>query len=152
MTPRPTREDLVAALAGFPSLLEVAAHRAAGRSAADGEWSSQEVVRHLIAVERDVHQARLRDLPMTSEPRWSWAEPGPWPGEPELGLDGVLRRFAAARDETVAILRSLDDTGWARTGHHSTFGLLDVAGLAETAADHDRDHLDGLRQGPSTGG
>ena len=103
------------ALASFPERLASAARAAVGRPVADGEWTPELVVRHLIAVEADVHQARLRDLATTDRPEWSWTEPGPWTGESELGLDGVLERFAAARDETLATLRSLD----ARAGRGS---------------------------------
>ncbi len=132
------------ALASFPARLASAARAAVGRPVPDGEWTPEQVVRHLIAVEADVHQARLRDLATTDRPEWSWTEPGPWTGESELGLDGVLERFAAARDETLATLRSLDAAGRARVGHHETFGELDVAGLVQNAIDHDEEHLAGL--------
>jgi hypothetical protein len=140
-----SRDDLLGALAGFPPRLRTAARAAMGRAVPAGEWSAEEVVRHLIAVERDVHQARLRDVATTDGPRWSWAEPGPWGGEPGLRLDGVLDRFTAVRAETLATLRALDEAGWARAGHHATFGVLDVAGLVRNAADHDEEHLAGLR-------
>jgi DinB family protein len=136
---------LIAALAGFPERLEVAARSAADRPAPDGEWTPEQVVRHLIAVEMGVHQARLRDLATVAEPRWDWTEPGPWPNEPELGLDGVLARFAAHRAETLATIDALDEAGWSRSGQHTTFGTLDVAGLLSNAVDHDEEHLRSLR-------
>ena len=92
-----------------------------------------------------VHQARLQDLATAAEPRWDWTEPGPWTDEPELGLGGVLARFAARRATTLATIDALDDAGWARSGEHATFGILDVAGLLSNAVDHDEEHLRGLR-------
>jgi hypothetical protein len=139
-------QALIAALAGFRERLDVAARSAADRPTPDGEWTPEQVVRHLIAVETGVHQARLRDLATVAEPRWDWAEPGPWPDEPELGFDGVLARFAAHRAETLASLDALDTTGWTRSGEHTTFGTLDIAGLLRNAVDHDEEHLRGLRR------
>jgi hypothetical protein len=142
---RGDREALLAALDAFPARLgDAAARAAAGRPVADGEWGPAEVVRHLIAVEADVHQARLADLATLHEPRWDWTEPGPWPGEPGLDLDALLERFAGLRRATVATVASLDAAGWARTGTHTTLGVWDVAGLLRNAVDHDAEHLRGL--------
>jgi DinB superfamily len=138
------RRAVVSALTGFPDRLSEAAREAATRPTSDGEWTPEEVVRHLIAVELDVHQARLLDVALNDGPRWAWTEPGPWPGEPDLDLDGVLERFAAMRAVTVATVRALDADGWARTGNHATFGRLDIAGLLRLAIDHDGEHLRGL--------
>jgi hypothetical protein len=135
---------VVTALAGYPDRLAKAAQDAATRPALGGEWSAQEVVRHLIAVETGVHQARLLDISIDDGPRWDWTEPRPWPGEPDLDLEGVLERFAAMRAVTVATIKALDADGWARTGNHATFGRLDVGGLLRLAIDHDEEHIRGL--------
>jgi hypothetical protein len=139
-----TRADLLAGLAGFPERLSDAARAAATRSTPDGEWTPELVVRHLIAVETGVHQARLRDLATLDDPRWSWTEPGPWTGEAALDLDGLLDRFAVLRAATLATVGALDDDGWACTGTHERLGVWDVAGLLGNAVDHDREHLGGL--------
>ena len=138
------RADLLAGLASFPADLSAAARAAATRSTPVGEWTPQLIVRHLIAVETGVHQARLRDLATLDDPRWSWIEPGPWTGEPSLDLDALLDRFAALRTATLATVGALDDTGWARTGTHERLGVWDVAGLLRNALDHDQEHLGGL--------
>ena len=109
-----------------------------------GEWGPNEVVRHLIACETDVHQARLADLDRSPNPTWDWAEPGPWPGEPELTLTALLERFAAQRAATLATVGALDEAGWARSGTHTTLGAFDVRGLLANAVDHDEQHLAGL--------
>jgi hypothetical protein len=136
----------LATLAAFPARLAETARAAADRPVRDGEWSVEQVVRHLVAVETDVHQRRLRDLATEAAPVWSWTEPGPWIGEPALDLEAVLARFAALRAETLATLRTLDEDGWARAGWHETFGRLDVAGLVRNAVDHDEEHLSGLER------
>ena len=145
------REVLVVALAAFPGRLAVAAQAVAsdlaagGRAVPAGEWGPPEVVRHLIAVETDVHQARLADLAATDDPHWDWTEPGPWPGEPGCSLAGLLDRFARLRAATLATVAALDEAGWRRTGTHTRLGRWDVAGLLQNAVDHDEDHLAGLR-------
>ncbi len=141
---QPGRDDLLDALAAFPDRVAAAARAAAPDPVAPGEWTPEQVVRHLVAVETDVHQARLRDLATVAGPRWTWTEPGPWSGQPDLGLDGVLQRFAELRGETLAVVGALDDAGWARSGHHATFGALDVAGVLRNAVDHDDEHLHAL--------
>ena len=139
-----SRAELIASLAGFPDRLASAARTAAGRPVPEGEWSPDEVVRHLIAVETDVHQARLADLAAHDAPIWAWAEPGPWPGEPELSLEALLDRFAVLRAATRATLDPLDTAGWARTGTHTRLGVWDVEALVRNAVDHDAEHLRGL--------
>ena len=141
------RAELLAALAAFPDRLAVAARGASARPTPPGEWGPVEVVRHLIAVETEVHQARLADLATTDDPRWDWAEPGPWPGEPDLTLDDLLARFAGLRATTIGAVVALDDDGWARTGTHARLGVWDVAGLLANAVGHDDEHLRGLAAG-----
>jgi len=136
------RDGLVQRFAAFPSRLAEAA-RAAGPTPA-GEWGPAEVVRHLIAVEDEVHRKRLADLDGADEPRWSWTEPGLAPGFDEAPLDEVLTAFGIARAGTVDVVRALDEAGWTRSGTHATFGRLDVAGLLRLATDHDEEHLAGI--------
>ena len=138
------RDDLIEALASYPTALREAARAAAVRPTPPGEWGPPEVVRHLIAVEVEVHQARLADLATTADPRWSWVEPPPWLGEPELDLATLLARFATLRATTLATVAGLDDAGWARTGVHERLGRWDVAALLANAVTHDADHLAGL--------
>lgn len=141
-----SRRELPDGFAAFPDRLVAAAvGTAAERPVPAGEWTTEQVVRHLIAVDELVHQVRLRDLAASGEAHWRWTEPGPWEGEPGASLDRVLDRFASTRAATVTLARSLDDEAWARTGIHETFGRLDAAGVLREAAKHDEEHLAGLR-------
>ena len=138
---------MLAALAAFPDRLVEAARGASTRATPPGEWGPAEVVRHLIAVETEVHQSRLADVATQDDPRWDWAEPGPWPGEPDLTLDALLARFAGLRAATIGTVVALDDDGWARTGTHSLLGVWDVEGLLANAVAHDEEHLRGFAAG-----
>jgi len=138
------RQRLIDRFATFPERVAAAARAAKARPQVDGEWTPEQVARHLIAVETIVHQARLLDVAVHDGPAWSWTEPGPWEGEPDLDLDGVLARFAELRAATVARVNALDDDGWRRAGRHATYGKLDVAGLLKLATDHDEEHIRGF--------
>jgi hypothetical protein len=139
-----SRAETVTTLTGFPERLASAAHAAADVAVQAGEWSPAQVVRHLIVVERAVWHVRLHEVATQDDPHWSWFGPGPESDDDDVGLAALLDDFAGARAETVATIRGLDHAGWARSGTHSTFGVLDVAGLVRVAIDHDAEHLRGI--------
>ena len=141
MTDDGARADLRRRLAGVPRRLAVATRGAADRPVPAGEWTPADVVRHLIAVEEEVWHSRLRQLAAEDRPRWPWTEPDRWLGAADASLDDLLIVYADRRGITIAILGGLDDAGWARTGEHATFGVLDVAALMTKAIDHDEEHL-----------
>ena len=132
--------------ASVPERLAVAARAAAPEPPAPGEWPPTDVVRHLIAVEEEVWQPRLRQLIDEDEPRWPWAEPGRWPGLPGASLDELLAVHADRRAATTALLDALGDAGWERSGVHEVYGRLDVAGLMRRALSHDDEHIESLER------
>ena len=137
-----TRDELIRSFAEFPDRLTGAARTSADRPRVDGDWGPAENVRHLIAVEAEVWQARLARVVVEDDPHWTWTEPGLAPGFDGASLQTILAAFATARAATTANLQALDEAGWARSGTHATHGRLDVAGLVRLAVDHDRSHLD----------
>ena len=132
----------------MPDRVAAAARAASPEPPAPGEWPPTDVVRHLIAVEEEVWHGRLRQLIAEEEPRWAWVEPDRWQGAPDAdaSLDDLLAVYADRRAATVALLDELDDDGWAKTGVHATFGLLDAAGLMRKALDHDDEHIASLER------
>ena len=140
------RAALIQELAGFPGRLEAAAIPASEEPTVDdGEWGIAEIVRHLIAVESEVHQRRQADLATLDDPRWTWTEPGVAPGYDDASIEEILAAFAAARAKTVVTVNALDEAGWQRQGTHATFGVVDAAGLIRLAIDHDEEHLASIR-------
>ena len=142
-----SRHERLEAFATFPERLRGAALAAAARPTQPGEWGPPEVVRHLIAVEDEVHLRRLREIAVEDDPQWQWTEPGLAAGFDVVVLAEILEAFAVARATTVRLVRALDDNGWARHGTHATYGPLDVEGLLRLASDHDAEHLRGLAGG-----
>lgn len=143
MSPVATRRraELVARFAATPARLASAASPAAERAVAAGEWTVGEIVRHLIAVDDEVWAPRLRDLREQTDPRWDWVEPRFDAGPPERSLDRLLETFRAGRRALVDEVAALDSAGWARTGTHATFGVLDVGDILERVIEHDDEHL-----------
>jgi hypothetical protein len=141
---------LVEAFAAFPARLAAAAKArvAEWRPFPEGEWGPIETVRHLIAVENEVHRARLAQVAKQEDPHWTWTEPGLAPGFDDASLLEVLTVFARRRAKNVATVRALDEAGWERYGTHETYGRLDVAGLLRLAIDHDVEHLASLGTSP----
>lgn len=145
------RHDLLDRLRAVPDDLATAARAAPPEPPAPGQWTPSDIVRHLIATEQEVWQPRLATLATEDHPRWPWVDTERWTGDPEATLDQLLTTYAAARTSTLATLRVLDDPGWARTGTHATFGVLDVAGLMERAVDHDEEHVRSFRPATQAG-
>ena len=143
------RAALVEAFASFPARLAAAARARAAewRPIPDGAWGPNETIRHLIAVEGDVWRARLARVAAEDDPHWTWTEPGLAPGFDDATLQEILAAFARTRARTVAVVQALDDAGWARSGTHATYGVLDVAGLLRLAIDHDDGHAASLSAG-----
>jgi hypothetical protein len=144
VTDDPARRSLVLRLSAAPARFAAAA---ATRPVADprpGEWTAQQIVLHLVAVELEVFQQRLRELHQAAVPTWTWVEPGPASREPDETIAQSLDRFAAARARTLEVVGSLDEAGWLRFGEHATLGPLDVGALLARAGDHDAEHLAGL--------
>ena len=134
-----TRAQTLERFASAPDRLRASAERAGPPPAA--EWGATEIVSHLVAVERDVWQARLATLEHEAEPRWTPQEPGLAADLAGATLDAALRAFADARSRTVATVTGLDDAGWARAGAHTVYGRLDIEGLLRVAIEHDGEHL-----------
>jgi hypothetical protein len=135
-----SRRQLRDRLAAIPVRFAAASSAAARQPNPAGEWSVREVVLHELVTEEAVWLPRLRMVAEQNGPAWPWVEPGLGEMPDPRSLESVLAAFAAARGTTIAHLDALDDAGWARTGNHATYGVLDVAGLMERAIDHDEEH------------
>ena len=134
----PEQRALRDSLAAVPDRLAAAIPVASPAPA--GEWTPREVLLHLLAVEDEVWQSRLRQLATEPEPHWPWFEPGLAAFEAE-SWEAVHKAFTGSRHETIAMLDALDDAGWAKTGVHERLGRLDVAALLQRAIDHDEEHI-----------
>lgn len=135
------RARLAGRLVAAPARVRRAALAAERAPVGTDDWTAQQVVLHLVAVEEEVFQQRLLDLRDSASPEWTWVEPGPAESQSGETLAESVVRFAGARLATLEWVAALDEAGWARAGRHATLGVLDVEGILALAADHDAEHL-----------
>jgi uncharacterized damage-inducible protein DinB len=113
------------------------------RRPAPDEWSLTEMICHLRDVEQEVHQPRIRAVLSQHQPFLSGVNADSWAITRRYQeQDGPAARdaYAAAREETVAMLRDLDEAAWQRAGQHAFLGQSTLQELVFLAVQHDRNH------------
>jgi len=138
---------LAAAPRAFRRVLSRASRRRLGRRPARREWSSTEVLGHLLDAEVTL-AFRIRKLA---------AEPGSvivaW--DQEKWTDGLrhqrgdartlLKAYAALRAANVDQIRRLTPAQRSAAGRHPEYGRLRVNEMLEHWAEHDLNHLEQIR-------
>jgi hypothetical protein len=118
-----------------------------GRRPAQGEWSANECVGHLIEAERRGFAGRIRqilaaapgerarlegwDPPAVAEARHDDLRPG----------NALATEFAALRADSVTLVRGLGPDDLTRFGLHPAVGPLRVDELLGEWVHHDRNHV-----------
>ncbi len=109
----------------------------------DGGWSILEIVAHLADEEIEDFRARLRLTLHDPEADWPPIDPEGWAIQRrynEGGLDAALGRFVAARRESVAWLRGLQNPDYSQSHEHPR-GRLSAGDLLTAWVAHDALHL-----------
>jgi hypothetical protein len=98
---------------------------------------------HLRDCDPDLYALRIRQVLREERPRLEPVDVGAWYGErryrDRAGAQAIAE-FAALRAGLVAELAALDGPALARTGVRADGREIDVLGLVEHIAEHDRDH------------
>ena len=119
----------------------------AGWRPAEGEWSANECVGHLIEAERRGFAGRIREI-LAADPAGP-ASLQAWdpPSIAEARRDDLragtelATEFAALREDSVALVRSLGPDDLSRFGMHPEVGPLRVDELLGEWVHHDRNHV-----------
>lgn len=113
---------------------------------ADGLWSAHHQLAHLIAVETENFQPRIRRILAEDTPTFDV-----WDSEAfdarytnERDVDDLAQQFMRERAATVELFSGLPEDGWSRTGIWPDGQLIDLAWLAEKALWHSLDHFAAL--------
>jgi len=109
-----------------------------------GDWSTAEIVNHLLLGERDLILHRLMRMKTEEEPVFhsSLHDKTGFAAAPSTEqADTNLERFATARAATLSFLEGLNDQDWQRIGTTPTRGTLSIQAYAEYLARHDLEHL-----------
>ncbi|MGH7586828.1 MAG: DinB family protein [Gemmatimonadales bacterium] len=144
-------EDVIAVLADLrrstAAQLASMSETQASHRYAPGKWSVREVIAHVADSERvfgyrllSIARGDATPLPGFDENKWaeiSNAETRP--------LADVAAEFAAVRDATLALVRSLDAAGWERRGTANGVGVA-ARSLPYIIAGHERHHLSVLAE------
>ena len=118
------------------------------RPEAPGKWSVLEVVRHLADTEI-VCGYRLRLILAEDSPAIPGYDQDAWARNlryREADLEGSLRELEALRAGNLALLRTLDEAAWQRSGHHSERGEESVRQIFRLVAAHDLLHRRQIRR------
>ena len=114
---------------------------------ADGKWSIRQLVGHVSDAERIFAYRALRiargdQSPLASFDENAYAETA---GSDRLTLSALAAELRVVRESTVALLSSLPDDAWTRTGTASG-KTVSVRALAYITAGHAQHHLKILRE------
>jgi hypothetical protein len=143
-----TIADLLAAAASTVTAEMAALGSAGGWRPAQGEWSANECVGHLIEAERRGFAGRIRailaadrpDIPPDLE---RWDPPAVAAARQDHLRDGgeLAAEFATLRADGIALVRSLTPDDLERFGRHPDVGDLRVDELLGEWVFHDRNHV-----------
>lgn len=114
---------------------------------AEGKWSIREIVGHLIDGERvfgyrafSIARGEHQNLPGFDQDEYMLTAP-----YDRIELEDLLSELRLVRLSNVAMLRTLDEDAWARTGTAND-NQITVRALAFIMAGHLRHHMEVLRE------
>jgi hypothetical protein len=109
-----------------------------------GPFALVEHAWHMADLERDAFGERIRRLLAEDDPflpDFDGERAARERGYLRLDLAKALAAFAAARTETLRLLRALPADAWGRSGRQEGVGPVKLADLPERIAAHDRSHF-----------
>jgi hypothetical protein len=140
------RERLLLQLAEMPAFLQPFAALAPALLRARPGCDNAPLIEHLWHLadcDRELYGARIERVLQQSRPELPPVQVGDWPdarGYLQRDAAPAVQAFADARGRLIERLRALPEADFARDGLRFDGSLVDVAGLVEQIADHDRDH------------
>ena len=142
-----TRQELLKTLRAGPTILRALVRdvdeERLRRRPDPAEWAIIEVIAHLGDTEERA-RARVERMLVETDPflpgydEKELASSGRYL---ERGLETELDRFERVRRDHVALLETLDDAGWRRSGSHGEQGPMTVELYVAHVAGEDADHM-----------
>ena len=140
------REQLIVRYAAGPTRLRAALAAVPGPALqwrpAPAEWSAHEVICHTADSETNAY-ARIRYVVAEPEPLVVGYNEAQWAVTFDyhaLPLEPALATVDAVRASTVALLRRLPESAWARVGRHTESGRYGAEDWLQIYAAHLEDH------------
>ncbi|MDI3340523.1 MAG: DinB family protein [Sphaerobacter sp.] len=145
------REELLDRLRHFPErvarIVDPQPIEALRRAGANGGWGAVEILAHLRDWD-EVTLDRVRRIVHEDTPELENFDTGFWAIERDYHAQDprqVLAAFRARRARLVALLESLPDSAWQRTGRHPRWGTITLEELVQRVDEHDQKQLRALR-------
>jgi hypothetical protein len=110
---------------------------------AGGEWCLKEIAAHLRDAE-DMYRRQIELIAHNREPDIPYEPVDVLPYERDYRSEPIselLYQWEASREETVWLLRMLDEGEWERRGIHPYRGKVKIADIAREIHEHDLEHL-----------
>ena len=111
---------------------------------ADGEWSINEVIGHLIEAERRGFAGRIKVLLASKDPQlegWDQNEVARGRRDDMKTAAKLVTELERMRADSVTLVRGLKAADLKRGGQHPKVGWLRVEDLLQEWVHHDRNHL-----------
>jgi hypothetical protein len=113
-------------------------------------WTVQQVLAHFTAIERSMHRL-FKDIlsggpgapPDFDVDRYNLTQTRKYDGLP---LDELIERFSAVRQETIRIVREMNEGDLDREGVHAFHGKGKLEGFIRWAYEHVRLHQEDIRK------
>lgn len=111
---------------------------------AEGDWSINEIIGHLIEAERRGFAGRIKVLLATKDPQlegWDQNEVARGRRDDMKTATKLVTELERMRAESVVIVRALKPGDLTRGGQHPKVGWLRVEDLLQEWVHHDRNHI-----------
>jgi len=109
-----------------------------------GEWSAHQHLAHLLAVERECYQPRIKRILTEDHPTFENWDENRFMAEryrPEGDITALAEEFMAERAATVDLLKDLTPEQWQRTCTWPNGREVDLAWVAERVLAHALEHF-----------
>lgn len=106
-------------------------------------WSALEVMGHLVDLE-PVFTARVRRVLVEENPAFTAVDADQLAKDHAYAQQDIqqqVAKFIHLRGEFIALLTSLSEEQWTRSGVHSAYGQMTILDIATSTALHDLNHL-----------
>lgn len=110
----------------------------------DGDWSTREILAHLVDDEMYVMRTRLERIVKEDEPDLAPHDEKKWHANRNTtrdALEALLADFALQRAASLGLMHMLRDSDWARHGFQPEYGRFTAEKWLQHWVEHDEVHL-----------
>ncbi|MGB0387209.1 MAG: DinB family protein [Ardenticatenaceae bacterium] len=110
-----------------------------------GEWSFRYIAGHMATVDKDAFLPRVSKIAAGINPHFEYYLNDDF-NFGNLDLRYYIKEWATIRKVMVDFVSALPEEALSLTGTHARFGTLTVLDVLQIVLDHDREHIEHLKQ------